>query len=36
MILSIDGFHPNEARNAHLADRLQDALVRVYGPAIQR
>ena len=35
-ILSYDGLHPNDAGNAFLADRIEDALVRVYGPPIQR
>jgi lysophospholipase L1-like esterase len=35
-VLSYDGLHPNDAGNAFLADRVEAALVRVYGPAIQR
>jgi lysophospholipase L1-like esterase len=35
-ILSYDGLHPNEAGNALLAERVEAALVRVYGPGIQR
>jgi lysophospholipase L1-like esterase len=35
-VLSYDGLHPNDAGNAFLADRVEAALVRIYGPAIQR
>lgn len=35
-LLSYDGLHPNEAGNAFLAGRIEAALVRVYGPSLQR
>jgi len=35
-VLSYDGLHPNDAGNRFLADRVQAALVRVYGSSIQR
>ncbi|MBV8878919.1 MAG: hypothetical protein JO332_03035 [Planctomycetaceae bacterium] len=33
-VLSYDGLHPNDAGNAFLADRVEEALVRVYGKAV--
>ncbi len=35
-LLSYDGLHPNDAGNVFLADRVKAALIRVYGPAVQR
>jgi lysophospholipase L1-like esterase len=35
-VLSYDGLHPNDAGNAFLADRVEAALKRVYGVALQR
>jgi lysophospholipase L1-like esterase len=35
-ILSDDGLHPNDAGHVFLADRVQAALVRVYGDSLQR
>ena len=34
--LSYDGLHPNDAGNEFLADRIRDALHRVYGDAVLR
>jgi acyl-CoA thioesterase-1 len=35
-LLSYDGLHPNDAGNVFLADRVEGALIRVYGAAVQR
>jgi acyl-CoA thioesterase-1 len=35
-VLSYDGLHPNDAGNAFLADRVEAALVRVYGNGLRR
>jgi lysophospholipase L1-like esterase len=34
-LLSYDGLHPNEAGNVFLADRVEAALVRIYGEGIR-